>query len=179
MPSSLPEPQVDHALLGPYVQAAAIIVGRADAPLDQRIATVARTALDLRDQIELAALSRPIRSFRVVGTLAIHNTNNPHRTCVAIDTGDSSFGPDTAWTEYEERDAAQRTRAALATLVGQRVALVKETFVETYPDGTPKLTDGKTTTRTRIKPGTLELHTDQGFRPVDLTKLTAPRSTAG
>ena len=158
--------------IGPYVAAAAALLGppAPGADVEARMHEVVALA---RQLALTTAQSIPIRMATVRGVLSVSaKQNNGHRTKLAVDTGQSKYGEDEMWTDYESDAAAKRTRAALARHAGRRVQATKVTVLEFYPDGRPVAGEkGGQQTRTRLEPGSLVLIDDQDeiIGPIDLT----------
>ena len=166
------------AVLGPYIHAASTMIG----PVNGDTAAQIKRVVELGIQLYVAAGQAapavrreiPIRSFEVTGTLSIEGSNK-HRTQIGVDTGQSQYGADCMWTEFEEEAAAERTRAVLESLVGQRVTATKQTFYE-YDTGGAIVINGKNEkqTRTRLAPASLHLVAENGNRSaVDLAAAPA------
>ena len=160
---------VTPSTLGPYVLAASTIHGAAAGDVAAHVRDVVQTGMRLLIAAQQAARDAvreiPIRSFQVTGLLSIENTRNPGRTQIGIDTGQSHYGPDRMWTDYEEEAAAARTRAVLESLVGRTVTAIKQTFFEYDHDGEIVLTDkGERQTRTRLAAGSLYLVGEDGSK---------------
>ena len=158
--------------MGPYVAAAAALLG----PTSPGAAMEARLheLVALARQVALTtAQSIPVRMATVRGVLSVADKqNNAHRTKLAVDTGQSKWGEDEMWTDYESAAAAKRTRAALARHAGRRVQATKVTVLEFYPDGRAVPGEkGGQQTRTRLEPGSLVLIDDQNevIGAIDLT----------
>ena len=157
--------------IGPYVAAAAALLGppAPGADVEARMHEVVALA---RQLALTTAQSIPIRMATVRGVLSVSaKQNNAHRTKLAVDTGQSKYGEDEMWTDYESDAAAKRTRAALARHAGRRVQATKVTVLEFYPDGRPVPGEkGGQQTRTRLEPGSLVLIDDQDeiIGPIDL-----------
>ncbi len=161
--------------LGPYILAASHIHGPATAgSLEQHLSEVVSTGVKLLVAGLPAAREgvrdMPLRSFVVTGTLSILSTNNANRTQLGVDSGQSQYGADAMWTDWEDKPAATQTRAVLQSLVGRTVTATKVTIVERDGSGAALLTDkGAAQTRTRLVPGSLALVADDGSKtPVDL-----------
>ena len=157
--------------IGPYVAAAAVQLGPlapggdAEARLHEIVTLARRLALT-------TAQSIPIRMATVKGVLSVSSKqNNGHRTKLAVDTGQSKYGEDEMWTDYESAAEAKRTRAALARHAGRRVQATKVTVLEFYPDGRAVPGEkGGQQTRTRLEPGSLFVidEQDEIIGPIDL-----------
>lgn len=174
--SDVPTDSVTPAALGPYILAASHIHGPAPGGnVQTHVNKVVQTGVSLLIAAQGAARDAlremPIRSFDVTGVLSIENTRNANRTQIGIDTGQSHYGADKMWTEYEDEPQAARTRAVLQSLVGQTVIGTKQTFHEYDHNGDHVLTDkNEKQTRTRLAPGSLVLVSADGSKtPVDLT----------
>jgi len=175
--------------LGPYVTAPAVIHGQALGALDEHLDQVVRTAVTLARRAEAvraaAELERPLRSYRLTGILSLSSTRNQNRTQIGVDTGQSRFGADQMWTDYQEESAAARTRAILASHVGRRVEATKQTFFEYDACGEVILNEkNERQTRTRLAPGSLYLLSEAGAKtPIDLDAVAtagdAPQRAAG
>lgn len=131
--SDAPTESVTPATLGPYIQAASHILGpaptgSAQAHVDTVVKTGVKLLIAAQEAARTAVRDVPIRSFDVTGTLSIESVRNPNRTQIGIDTGQSNYGADKMWTDYEDEEAAARTRAVLDSLVGQTVMGTKQTF---------------------------------------------------
>jgi hypothetical protein len=168
--------------IGPYVAAAATQLG----PLAPGADVEARRheVVALARQLALTtAQSIPIRMATVKGVLSVSaKQNNGHRTKMAIDTGQSKYGEDEMWTDYESAAAAKRTRAVLAHHAGRRVQATKVTVLEFYPDGRPVPGEkGAQQTRTRLEPGSLVLidDHDEVIGPIDLTAAVQQAGVQG
>ena len=158
--------------MGPYVAAAAALLGPTppggdmEARLHELVALARQVALT-------TAQSIPVRMATVRGVLSVaHTQNNAHRTKLAVDTGQSKWGEDEMWTDYESAAAAKRTRAALIRHAGRRVQATKVTVLEFYPDGRAVPGEkGGQQTRTRLDLGSLVLIDDQNevIGAIDLT----------
>lgn len=180
--SSDPAPTLDFtvATLGPYVTAAAVLHGPAAgavaAHLDQVVQTAVKLAVQAQNAARTAMRDLPIRSFTVTGTLSITNVRNAHRTQIGVDTGESRYGADQMWTDFEDEAAAARTRAALQALVGQTVKVQKQTFYEYDHNGDHVLNDkGEKQTRTRLQPGSLHVIDAAGTETaIDLSAAAPP-----
>jgi hypothetical protein len=159
--------------IGPYVAAAAALLGPAPAGGDAEARLHEVVAL-ARQLALTAAQSIPTRIATVRGVLSVADKqNNKNRTKFAVDTGQSKFGVDAMWTDYEPAAAARRTRAALINHAGRRVQATKVTVLEFYADlrPVPGETAGEQQTRTRLEPGSLFLIDDQDeiVAAIDLT----------
>ena len=158
--------------MGPYVAAAAALLGPTPAGGDTEARLHELVAL-ARQVALTTAQSIPIRMATVRGVLSVADKqNNPHRTKLAVDTGQSKWGEDEMWTDYESATAAKRTRAALVRHAGRGVQATKVTVLEFYPDGRPVPGEkGGQQTRTRLEPGSLMLVDDQNevIGVIDLT----------
>lgn len=151
---------VTPSTLGPYVLAASTIHGPAAGDVAAHVSAVVQTGVKLLVAAQQAARDAvrdiPIRSYSVTGILSVENTRNANRTQIGIDTGQSNYGPDRMWTDYEDEAAAARTRAVLQSQVGRTVTATKQTFVEYDHSGEIVLTDkGERQTRTRLAAGSL------------------------
>ena len=172
---------VTPAALGPYILAASTIHGPAAADdVSTHVSAVVKTGVRLLVAAQKAACDAvreiPIRSFQVTGTLSIENVRNPHRTQIGIDSGQSHYGADKMWTDYEDEEAAARTRAILRSLSGRTVTATKQTFFEYDHNGEVVITDkDEKQTRTRLAPGSLHLVDASGAKtPVDFAAPTRP-----
>lgn len=164
--------------IGPYVAAAGAILGPPadDGEMEARMHEVVALA---RKLALTTAQSIPIRTATVKGVLSVASKqNNAHRTQIGIDTGQSQWGEDAMWTDYESAAAAKRTRAVLAHYAGKRVQGTKVTVLEFYADGrpVPGTKPGEQQTRTRLEPGSLFLVDDKGevIEAIDLTAAVVP-----
>ena len=168
--------------IGPYVAAAAALVG--PPPAGGEMEAHLHGVVGLARQLALTtAQSIPIRMATVRGVLSVADKqNNPNRTKFAVDTGQSKWGADEMWTDYEAAAAAKRTRAALTRNAGRRVQATKVTVLEFYPDGRPVPGEkGAQQTRTRLEPGSLVMINDRDevIEPIDLTAAVEPARAQG
>jgi hypothetical protein len=169
--------------IGPYVAAAAALVG--PPPTGGEMEAHLHRVVGLARQLALTtAQSIPVRMATVRGVLSVADKqNNANRTKFAVDTGQSKWGADEMWTEYEPAAAAKRTRAALTCHAGRRVQATKVTVLEFYPDGrqVPGEKPGEQQTRTRLEPGSLVLidDRDEVIGPIDLTAAVQQAGAKG